>query len=262
MNILYSILFLVRPHPIRPTPDDYPATTYRPSLIHGTSQREPPGRDRDPPRDNYIPNRYNDRFPPPPPREYDRPHERPHERPPSNWVQRVIDRYDNVRPIERPRPIIQEITYEERPRHPPVPPPGPFDPNRFDNRAPPKVIPPPYLDRNRGREREQDRHFVPYAINQDSGYTDYWGSKRDRDEKRPPDFNYFALGHTGSGGSGGGSGPRPNPNDNSVLNYPGSGYDDRDKNYYGNLWTRRPSVDGEFLILIMTIIIIIHLFIF
>lgn len=110
------------------------------------------------------------------------------------------------------------------------------------------MIPPPYLDRNRGREREHDRHFTPYAINQDGGrdggYTDYWGSKRDRDEKRPQDFNYFALGHSGSG-SGSSSGPKPNPNDNSVLNYPGGGYEDRDRNYYGNLWTRRPSIDGE-----------------
>lgn len=231
-----------RPHPIRPSHEDYPATTYRPSLIHGPPQREPPGREPPPPpRDNYIPNRYDSRPPPPPPRDYD------HERPPSNWVQRVIDRYDNVRPIERPRPIVHDVTsYEDRYGRPPPPLPGPFDPNRYDNRAPPKTIPPPYLDRNRGREREHDRTFVPYTINQDAGYTDYWGSRRG-EEKRPPGFNYFALGHTGSGGgSGAGSGqPKYNPNDNSVLSYPGSSYDDRDRNYYGNLWTRRPSVDGE-----------------
>lgn len=221
-----------RPHPIRPSHEDYPATTYRPSLIHGQPPREPPR--EPPPRDNFIPTRYDNR-PPPPSREYER---HGHDRPPSNWVQRVADRYDNVRPIERPRPGIHDITvYEDRYRHPPPPPPGPFDRNRFDNRAPPKTIPPPYLDRNRGREREHDRTFIPYAINQEVGYTDYWGMKRD--DKRPPDFNYFALGHSGAGAS------KYNPNENSVLSYPGSSYEDRDRNYYGNLWTRRPSVDGK-----------------
>lgn len=136
-----------------------------------------------------------------------------------------------------------------------------------------------YLDRER-ETPEYYKHsktssqppFIPYTINKDNSNIDpnsmssysgsygnayqhnqqtntFWGLPNDYKRNEIP-FNYFNLGN----------GQKVNPNDNSVLSYPGSSYDndnkppqgyqehqehDRDKSYYDNLWTRRPSQDGE-----------------
>lgn len=266
----------------RPYPDpaagkeDYPATTYRPNVFvppayperrpdpagYGQTPQDPPP--RPPPRYDGRPSDYD---------RYDVPR-----KPPPNWMPRPpppsngLDRYEPVRPIERPgfeitiyRDTRLPIPYDDvRPYRPP-----PYEPSYNSRYEPRPPIPdrerdrqgivgpvetPPYLDRDRGRERENPRDrdlpgygkpqkpFVPYSINQGyaGGYgssapsNDYWGLKRE--DRRPIEqgFNYFNLG-----------GSRQNAKENSVMSYPGSKYEDRDRNNYGNLWTRRPAEDGK-----------------
>lgn len=78
------------------------------------------------------------------------------------------------------------------------------------------------------------QHYNQQSVN-------FWGLGNDY-KRTDANFNYFNLGN----------GPKINPDDNAVLSYPGSKYDqdkgyeqDKDKNYYGNLWTRRPGQDGN-----------------
>lgn len=90
--------------------------------------------------------------------------------------------------------------------------------------------------------------FVPYAINQGSDENRYgdshsssWSSNSSTQRIHEQHFNYFNLGH------------KQRPEDNAVLSYPGSRYPDENNNidyeknkiYYGNLWTRRPGQDGK-----------------
>lgn len=125
-----------------------------------------------------------------------------------------------------------------------------------------------YLDREREtpplpnykpQKPPQSQPFIPYTINKDAGSwatyggsyggaqnnhhsQDFWGLSNEN-KRNDANFNYFNLGN----------GPKINPNENAVLSYPGSKYDtsnsyeyDKDKNYYGNLWTRRPGQEGNF----------------
>lgn len=265
--------------------EDYPATTYRPNIFvpsyadrnpptapehsgYGSGAR-PPSRPHTTAVDSYIPTRYDSR-----PTDYDR-YDIPPKRP-STWSPRpssnVVDRFDHIRPVERPeyeitiyRDVYPAEDYRPSRRPASYDTPGPYRPPyepTYDTHYEPRPsskpdrlpgpIGSPYLERDRGRDRDRDndrdRHskpvkpYVPYTINQESSYsygnsapsTDYWGVKKE--DRRPTDqgFNYFSLG-----------GSRYNPNENSVLSYPGSKYDERDRNYYGNLWTRRPGKDGE-----------------
>lgn len=105
--------------------------------------------------------------------------------------------------------------------------------------------------------------LIPYSIGEDKSWgsyggsyggstyskysSNYWGLQNDIKRKDDQRFNYFELGGYAGPPHGGGSG------DNSVWNYPGSRYDDRqpppykDKNNYGSVgssWTRRPGQDG------------------
>lgn len=215
-----------------------------------------------------------------------------------------MDRYDNVKPIDRP--IYSEISiYSDPPPNFPRPPSSfSSDSDYHSHRRPPPQYPPAqhqppneylgpykpphdssfssfgyrpkkpdhfsnhnYLDRDRESpppsykppksQPPQSRPFIPYTINKDAWATyggsyggsqhnqqahDYWGLQNDF-KRNDPNFNYFNLGN----------GQKVNPNENAVLSYPGSRYDndkgphldyDKDKNYYGSLWTRRPGQDG------------------
>lgn len=131
-----------------------------------------------------------------------------------------------------------------------------------------------YLDREREspppgykppKPPVQSRPYIPYTIHKDGWASyggsygggqsynqqaahDYWGLQNDGYKRNDVNFNYFNLG----------GGQKYNPNENAVLSYPGSRYDydqgppppnyehDRDKNYYGGLWTRRPGQEGIF----------------
>lgn len=86
--------------------------------------------------------------------------------------------------------------------------------------------------------------YIPYTINQDSpgrygdSHHSSWSSSNESHESHEH-FNHFNFG------------PKQRPEDNSVLNYSGNKYggDDninyeKNKIYYGNLWTRRPGQDG------------------
>lgn len=257
----------------RPPPFDYPHYE-RPSPDHGSD--------------------YN---------RYDAPYPGSGYRSPSDYD---MDRYDNVKPIDRP--IYSEIQiYNDPPpnfprppssfssdsdyhshRRPPPPPPlsptneylGPYKPPHdssfssfgYRPKKPDHFPSHNYLDRDRDspppppppsykppKSPPQSRPFIPYTINKDSWATyggtyggnqnfnqhahDFWGLSNDfkRDD---PNFNYFNLGN----------GPKVNPNENAVLSYPGSRYDsdkgphsdyDKEKNYYGSLWTRRPGQEGK-----------------
>lgn len=136
----------------------------------------------------------------------------------------------------------------------------PRKPDRFPGSAPVHN----YLDREREVPpyRKPSKPFIPYTIHRENNSwasyggsyggsynhqsTDYWGLPKDI-HRNDQNFNYFNLG-----------GSKFNPNENSV--YPGSQYDtekhhhhhhqshppeDKDRNYYGSLWTRRPGPDGK-----------------
>lgn len=123
-----------------------------------------------------------------------------------------------------------------------------------------------YLNRDRESQRKynppkptQSQPYVPYSINKEpsswASYggsyggsnhynqqsNDFWGLSNNY-KRNDIHFNYFNLGH----------GPKYDRNQNSVLSYPGSRYDqekqyeyDKNRNYYGSLWTRRPGQDGN-----------------
>lgn len=210
-----------------------------------------------------------------------------------------MDRYDHVKPIDRPiyseiaiyndppphfpRPSYPQENDYQPPRRPPPPPAqppssneylGPYKPPHdtgyssygYRPKKPEHFPNPNYLDRERHESQPppnykppkspQSQPFIPYTINKETnswatyGGTyggsqhynhqsqDFWGLGHDF-KRTDANFNYFNLGN----------GPKINPNDNAVLSYPGSKYDnqyDKDKNYYGNLWTRRPGQDGKF----------------
>lgn len=134
----------------------------------------------------------------------------------------------------------------------------PKKPDHFGNRN-------NYLDRDRdaqpsykpSKSSTQSRPYIPYTINKDALATyggsygggqsynqqayDFWGLPNDF-KRNDANFNYFNLGNG------------QNPDENAVLSYPGSKYDyetgpnseyDKDKSYYGNLWTRRPGQEGN-----------------
>jgi len=68
-----------------------------------------------------------------------------------------------------------------------------------------------------------------------SSSSSYWGLTESQRRKDQQDFNYFQLG-------------APHRESNSVLSYPGSGYEEdypRRRNDYRQQWTRRPGQDGE-----------------
>lgn len=136
----------------------------------------------------------------------------------------------------------------------------PKKPDHFSNRN--------YLDRDRdsqpsyqpSKSSAQSRPYIPYTINKDAwpiyggsygggggsshnqqAAYDFWGLPNDH-KRNDANFNYFNLGNG------------QNPDENAVLSYPGSRYDhetgpsaeyDKDKSYYGNLWTRRPGQEGK-----------------
>lgn len=222
-----------------------------------------------------------------------------------------LDRYDLVKPIDRP--IYSEISIYDTPlphhhpspsysrppsnyqsdtdyhshrlpSQPAQPPPEylgpykpPYEPDRFPSYRPKKPERFPssssahsYLDRDRELPPAHFRHpkpteshpYIPYTINSDASpgpwasyggsyggganfnqkSNDFWGLQNDF-KRTDLHFNYFDLGN----------GKKTHPNDNAVLSYPGSRYDDykhnqhqdKDKSYYGNLWTRRPGQDGK-----------------
>lgn len=236
--------------------------------------------------------------------------------PPALYRPQNYDRFDVVKPIDRP--IYSEIAIFDDPQHtrpsgfsppndsgydgprrpsappsPPIAPPpsdylGPYKPPMHDsfypttyNYRPKKPERPPPLHNYLDRERESPEYyngngnnknsktsstppFIPYTINRDAsndepspnGWPSYsnayqtnqqannfWGLPNDYKRNDVP-FNYFNLGN----------GPKGNE-DNTVLSYPGSRYDfdgkgqgyqaDKDRDYYGNLWTRRPGPDGK-----------------
>lgn len=296
-----------RPTTYRPIDNFKPYYESRPPPSHESSYSSSPDLFRPPyantaidkyrPPPIYEPSHSYEHRPPPPssfsnerPYEYDRYDTGPQYRPvrPSYDT----DRYDVIKPLDRPS--FTEISiYEERrpdddyrPHRRPLPPPsseyGAPPPPSGEYGAPPSSysfgyrpkkphrIPQPvhgdYLD----REREIRPHqyyrkptqppFIPYMINKENNgwgsYGGHYGSPNNfnhpqdlwiqNNKPKNEDFNYFSLGHM----------PKYPPEDNSVLSYPGSKYDthdkgyqhqqhDKDKSYYGSLWTRRPGPDGE-----------------
>lgn len=176
-----------------------------------------------------------------------------------------------------------ENEYHSHRRPPPPPPPsssqssneylGPYKPphessfTSFRPKKPDHFSNHNYLDRERESQPSykppkppiQSRPFIPYTINKDvlgsyggsygggQSYNqqtqDFWGLPNDF-KRNDVNFNYFNLGN----------GQKSNPNENAVLSYPGSKYDsengpnfehDKDKSYYGSLWTRRPGQEGN-----------------
>lgn len=122
-----------------------------------------------------------------------------------------------------------------------------------------------YENHNKNTKPSSTPPFIPYTINRDAtndgpnsngnpsygnAYqtnqqaNNFWGLPNDNKRTDVP-FNYFNLGN----------GPKRNE-ENSILSYPGSQYDfdgggpphqaDKNKDYYGNLWTRRPGPDGTY----------------
>lgn len=157
---------------------------------------------------------------------------------------------------EQPPPSFTSFGYRPpmKPEHfaltgPSGPPEHPSNYYERENERDRNSLPPP----PRSHHRKPGHPFIPYSINKETSYgsysgrygeshqqgPDYWGLKKDIVRKDEHKFNYFNLGP-----------PKYNPNENSVLSYPGSKYENdnniyqKDKNYYGNLWTRRPGPDG------------------
>lgn len=231
--------------------------------------------DRYRPPPNYEPNHSFE--PRPPPASYN---ERPYEfdrydiaseyRPPRPSFE--LDRYDVIKPIERPsyteisiynEPFNRRPDDDYRPHRGPTNSEYPVPPLSFGYRPrKPERIPQPvhpYLDREREvrpqhfYRKPTQSPFIPYTINKENNawgsYGGNYGSPntqshhqfQDLWKQKPGDFNYFSLGNM----------PHP-PEANSVLSYPGSKYDndkgyqeyDKDKSYYGSLWTRRPGPNG------------------
>lgn len=144
------------------------------------------------------------------------------------------DRIDKYRPPYRPGPDFSPYRPPSRPSH-----------NYLDrDGAGPPGAPGPYKKPNK---------FVPYLIggednwghyggsyggsskHSSSSSSSYWGLSDSQRRKDQQDFNYFQLGG-------------PHRDSNSVLSYPGSGYEDdypRRRNDYRQQWTRRPGPDGK-----------------
>lgn len=186
-----------------------------------------------------------------------------------------LDRYDVIKPVDRPSYTEISIYNDRhpddsyRPHHIPPPPSSEYGPPSYSFGYRPKKperIPQTmhggYLDRDREVRphhfyRKPTQPFIPYSINKDDGawgsYGGQYGSPNNQhqphdlwdvhNKQKPEDFNYFNLGNM----------PKHRPEDNSVLSYPGSNYgvndkgfehNDKDKSYYGSLWTRRAGPDG------------------
>lgn len=195
-----------------------------------------------------------------------------------------ISIYEGPPPFSRPSSYPPDDDYHHRPPLPPPSSSneylGPYKPGnepsyssfgyrpKKPERPPPSPPQPPthnYLDRERESpgpykpKPTQSQPYIPYSINKETGSwasyggsyggshnynqqaNDFWGLSNDN-KRNDIHFNYFNLGN----------GQKYNPNENSVLSYPGSRYDldkhhenDKDKSYYGSLWTRRPGQDGN-----------------
>lgn len=203
--------------------------------------RAPPYLERDRPSSF---DRYNDGYVYQPPPSYD------------------LDRYDSSKGHDR-NEYSEVSIYDEHSFTPPdtndnraPPPPPPSYETTFSVGFRPKR-PIPYPESANGylpvpRDPEPRPHYrkpppqpyIPYSINQDNqgrygdSHHSSWSSNNSSHENHEH-FNYFNLGH------------KNRPEDNAVLNYPGSKYGDdnidyeKNKLYYGHLWTRRPGKDGK-----------------
>lgn len=226
----------------------------------------------------YEPLHSYEHRPPPPsytnerPYDYDRYDSSPPYRPSRPPYE--LDRFDVIKPIDRPSYTEISIYNERHPdedyrphRRPPPSSEYGGPPYSFGYRPKkPERIPPAhngYLNRER-EERPQTYYrkpaqppFVPYMINKENNdwgsYGGHYGSpnnfhhphdlwSHNNVKPKQEDFNYFSLGNM----------PKYPAEDNSVLSYPGSKYGsdkghqqhDKDKSYYGSLWTRRPGPNG------------------
>ncbi|XP_068143967.1 uncharacterized protein [Drosophila tropicalis] len=133
--------------------------------------------------------------------------------------------YSPYRPPEPSRPVHNYLD-----RDGPAPPPGPgsgLGPYKNPNKFVPYLI---------GGEDNWGHYGGSYG-GSNSKHTSYWGLSESQRRKDQHEFNYFELGP-----------PRREPprESNSVLSYPGSGYEDdypRRRNDYRQQWTRRPGPD-------------------
>ncbi|XP_039501919.1 uncharacterized protein LOC120458367 isoform X1 [Drosophila santomea] len=148
------------------------------------------------------------------------------------------DRIDKYRPPYRPGSDYSPYRPPSRPAHnyldrdgagPPghAGPPGPPGSNKKPNKFVPYLI---------GGEDNWGHYGGSYggsSKHSSSSSSSYWGLTESQRRKDQHDFNYFQLG-------------APHRESNSVLSYPGSGYDDdypRRRNDYRQQWTRRAGQD-------------------
>lgn len=189
----------------------------------------------------------------------------PHYNRPNNFPPHDDDYRPNRRPERPPTPNEYLGPYKPPPYEPSYSSFGyrPKKPDRFPVSAPAhsyldrerEIPPPPPLHSH--TNRKQSKPYIPYTINKENAWGSYggnyggnynynqqshnfWGLSNDV-KRKDQQFDYFNLGNK----------PKFHPEENSVLSYPGSKYDqnnnehDKDKSYYGSLWTRRPSQDGK-----------------
>lgn len=243
---------------------------YRPPAYDNHFEHRPPSYEhRPPPPASYEYDRFDIHYRPPPPAyELDRydivkPVDRPDYSEISIYNEHHYNRPTHFSPPDNYRPP----PHGDRPPYPTGEYLGPYKPpyeppphSTFGYRPrKPAAVHNNYLDREREIPpyRKPSKPFIPYTINKENSSlasyggnyggsynqqsTDYWGLSNDI-HRKDHNFNYFNLG-----------GSKFNPNENSVLSYPGSRYDtdkynsqqDKDRNYYGSLWTRRPGPDGK-----------------
>lgn len=228
-NIRYSSF---RYNPPEYDLDRYDKPIDRPIYSEITIYRDPPPNFPRPPSSYSSDSDYHShrRPPPPPPPLHPSSDEYlgPYRPPPDSFGYRPVKKPDHY---PHPHP-----NYLDRERESVGPPPPNYKPSKLPSQP-----------------------FIPYTINKDAWASyggsygggqhynqqahDFWGLPNDN-KRNDVNFNYFDLGN----------GQKFNPNDNAVLSYPGSRYDiekgppgyelDKDRNYYGSLWTRRPGQEG------------------
>lgn len=166
------------------------------------------------------------------------------------------NRYNDYMNDYRPDYISSYSVTGYRPApHQSYPPPGP---SIYLDRDPPPPAQPPMNGQHKPSgyrpDDNKDMQWGSYggrygssgATNQYS--SDYWGLRNNIQRKDDQHFNYFELGGSKYGPSG---------MDNSIWSYPGSKYNNDDRNWFkdkksegaGNMWTRRPGQDGNMMLL-------------
>lgn len=188
-----------------------------------------------------------------------RPYDKDDHRRPDSYI-RIEDyrydykpnRYNEYMDDYRPDYISSYSVTGYRPApHQSYPPPGP---SIYLDRDPPPPAPPPMIGQHKpsgylpddNKDMYSGSYGGRYGSSGTNQYTsDYWGLKKNIQRKDDQHFNYFELGGSKYGPSG---------LDNSIWSYPGSKYNNDDRNWFkdkknegtGNMWTRRPSQDGWF----------------